>query len=330
MFQFHVPNGYCGILNNENELSSVGWKTMTRRELKFIHVDAFTDIAYGGNPAGVVLGANHILDDDMYKIARELNVRETVFVSDSQSADYQFRYMTPTQEVDFSGHATIAAFHALIDEEMIELPSEVTMFNLETRVGILQIEIVRNETTGMHEVQITHEKPEFCDTYDSKEIAEALGLSLADIMSLYPIQTVSTGTPQLMVPVINMSALERIRPNWEILKAISKDVDYRSIHAFTRDTYEVTSDGHARHFAPELGVNEDPVTGSAAGNMGCYMVHYGLIDSINRVTSIVIEQGHYLGRPGKVFVEVQGDRDEINQVKVSGTAVTMMKGTLFV
>lgn len=318
------------MLNNEKGCSSLGWITMARREMKFIHVDAFTDIAYGGNPAGVVLGANHLLNDDMHKIARELNVRETVFVSDSQSADFLFRFMTPTQEVDFSGHATIAAFHALIDEELIDLPNEVTMFSLETRVGILQIEIVKNETTGMHEVQITHDKPEFLDTYDSKEIAEALGLSLADIMSLYPIQTVSTGTPQLMVPVINMSALERIRPNWDVLKALSENADYGSIHVFTRDTYEVTSDGHARHFAPELGVNEDPVTGSAAGNMGCYMVHYGLIDSVNQVTSIVIEQGHYLGRPGKVFVEVQGDRDEINQVKVSGTAVTMLKGTLFV
>ena len=214
------------MLNNEKGCSSLGWITMARREMKFIHVDAFTDIAYGGNPAGVVLGANHLLNDDMHKIARELNVRETVFVSDSQSADFLFRFMTPTQEVDFSGHATIAAFHALIDEELIDLPNEVTMFSLETRVGILQIEIVKNETTGMHEVQITHDKPEFLDTYDSKEIAEALGLSLADIMSLYPIQTVSTGTPQLMVPVINMSALERIRPNWDVLKALSENADY--------------------------------------------------------------------------------------------------------
>ncbi|MHA1637924.1 MAG: PhzF family phenazine biosynthesis protein [Candidatus Thorarchaeota archaeon] len=318
------------MLNNENRCLPLGWNIMARRELKFLHVDAFTDIAYGGNPAGVVLGANHILDDDLYKIARELNVRETVFVSDSQSADYLFRFMTPTQEIDFSGHATIAAFQALIDEELIELPGEVTMVNLETRAGVLQIEIVKNETTGMHEVQITHKKPEFLETYDSKDIAEALSLSLGDIMSLYPIQTVSTGTPQLMVPVLNMSALERVRPNWDLLKAHSETADYDSIHVFTRDAYDVTSDGHARHFAPELGVNEDPVTGSASGNMGSYMVHYGLIDSVNQVTSIVIEQGHYLGRPGKVFVEVQGDRGEIKQVKVSGTAVTIIKGTLFV
>ena len=58
--------------------------------------------------------------------------------------------------------------------------------------------------------------------------------------------------------------------------------------------------------------------------------HLNSIDSVNQITSIVIEQGHYLGRPGKVFVEVLGDRDEIKQVKVSGTAVAILKGTLFI
>jgi len=302
---------------------------MKRRELKFNHIDAFTDMQYGGNPAGVVLGADHLLDDDMHKIARELNVRETVFVSKSTVADYQFRFMAPKIEVDFSGHATVAAFHALVEEGFVELVDAVTMLNLETRTGILQIEIVKNDTTRRPEIQITHKKPEFLSTYDSKEYADALGLNLVDIMSLYPIQTVNTGTPQLMVPVTNMGALERVRPNWARLKELSENADYVSIQVFTKDTYDVTSDAHARHFAPGLGVKEDPVTGSAAGNMGCYMIHYGFIDSLNPVTSIVIEQGHILGRPGKVFVEVRGSRKVVDQVKVSGTAVTILKGTLY-
>ena len=298
--------------------------------MQFMHVDAFTEVPYGGNPAGVVLGTDNLNDDDIHKIARELNVRETVFVSGSYSADYRFRYMSPSGEVDFSGHATIAAFHALVEEGLAELSQDVTMFSLETRTGILQVEIVRNDTSGFHEVQITHKKPQFLDTYDSVDYAEALGLHLVDIMSLYPIQTVNTGLPTLMVPVISIDALQRVTPNWDKLHELSKDADYVAIQVFTKDTHEVTSDAHARHFAPALGVKEDPVTGSAAGGQGSYMVHYGWISSINQVTSIVIEQGHFMDRPGKVIVEVQGTQNDIQQVKVSGTAVTVIKGLVFI
>ncbi len=302
---------------------------MTRKELKFVHVDAFAEEPYGGNPAGVVLGADNLNDEQIHKIARELNVRETVFVSGSNSADYRFRFMSPTGEVDFSGHATIAAFHALIEEGIAEIAQDVTMFSLETHSGLLQVEIVKNETTGLHEVQITHEEPEFLNTYDSVEYAEALGLHLVDIMSLYPIQTVNTGLPTLMVPVISLAALQKVNPNWDRIEELSSDADYVAIQVFTKDAYEVTSDAHARHFAPALGVNEDPVSGAAAGCLGSYMIHYGWISSINNVTSIVIEQGHSLNRPSKVIVEVTGTQNNIKQVKVSGTAVTVIKGTIF-
>ncbi|MHA1906455.1 MAG: PhzF family phenazine biosynthesis protein [Candidatus Thorarchaeota archaeon] len=303
---------------------------MQRKELKFVHVDAFTEQPYGGNPAGVVLGSDNLTDEQIQKIARELNVQETVFVSGSYTADYRFRYMSPTGEVDFSGHATIAAFHALVEAGLAEISQDVTMFSLETHSGILQIEIVKNDTSGHHEVQITHEKPEFLDTYDSVEYAEALGLNLVDIMSLYPIQTVNTGLPTLMVPVISLEALQKVKPDWEKLEELSSDADYVAIQVFTKDAHEVTSDAHARHFAPALGVREDPVTGAAAGCQGSYMVHYGWISSINTVSSIVIEQGHMMDRPGKVIVEVQGTQNDIQQVKVSGTAVTVIKGTILV
>ncbi|MHA2425645.1 MAG: PhzF family phenazine biosynthesis protein [Candidatus Thorarchaeota archaeon] len=303
---------------------------MQRKELKFIHVDAFTEKPYGGNPAGVVLGSDNLTDEQIQRIARELNVRETVFVSGSYSADYRFRYMSPTGEVDFSGHATIAAFHALVEEGLAEISQDVTMFSLETHSGVLQVEIVKNETSGHHEVQITHEKPEFLDTYDSVEYAEALGLGLHEIMSLYPIQTVNTGLPTLMVPVISLEALQKVKPDWARLDALATDADYVAIQVFTKDAHEVTSDAHARHFAPALGVREDPVTGAAAGCQGSYMVHYGWISSVNPVSSIVIEQGHSLDRPGKVIVEVTGTQNDIQQVRVSGTAVTVIKGTIFV
>jgi len=298
------------------------------RELKVIQVDAFTDTPFGGNPAAVILGADRLSNQMMQKIASEMNVRETVFVSNSKVADFSFRYWTPRSEIDFSGHSTIAAFHALVEEGLLEVVHDVNMVSLETKAGVLAIETMKNESTGIHEIQITHQKPQFLDTYDPKKYAEALGLTLADILSPNPVQTVSTGIPHLIIPLSTMKSMERIKPNWDRLETLRKDADYVSIQVFTRDVKEVTSDAHARHFAPGLGVNEDPVTGSGAAAMGSYMIRYGLMEPTIPVTSIVVEQGHFVNRPGRIYVEVQGDQEEIIQVKVSGTGVTVMKGRL--
>ncbi|MHA2159958.1 MAG: PhzF family phenazine biosynthesis protein [Candidatus Thorarchaeota archaeon] len=299
-----------------------------KHKLEVIQVDSFTDKPFGGNPAAVVLGADHVSEKTMHKIAREMNVRETVFVSKSRTADFRFRYMTPKSEIGFSGHPTIAAFHALAEAGHIDLVQDVTMTRLETNSGILDIEIVKNDSTGHHEIQITHKKPQFMNTYDPKDHAEALGLSLVDIHSPNPIQTVSTGTPHLMLPVSTQRSLDRIKPNWDRLKELQADSDYVSLSVFTRDTREPTSDAQVRHFGPAVGVYEDPVSGSAAGSLGSYLIKYGFMDTPFPVTSIVIEQGHYVERPGKIYVEVRGDQESIDQVKVSGTAVTVMKGTI--
>jgi trans-2,3-dihydro-3-hydroxyanthranilate isomerase len=301
-----------------------------RRQLRFIQVDAFTQVPYGGNPAGVVFEADYLSDETMIKIAQEMNVHEIVFISQSEIADFKFRFLTPRGEIGFSGHPTIAAFHALVESGLAEIVNDITMFNLETKAGTFPIEIVRNETTGFHEVQITHNRPTFMATYDPKEYLNALGLSLVDLFSPNPVQTVSTGTPQLMIPVNTLNSLERIKPNWDKLEELGEDADYTSIQVFTRDTYEVISDAHARHFAPQLGLNEDPCSGAGAGNMASYIIKYGLMEPTHPVTSIVVEQGHFVGRPGKIFVEVRGDQDKVEQVKVSGTAVTVLEGKLYI
>jgi trans-2,3-dihydro-3-hydroxyanthranilate isomerase len=297
---------------------------------KVLQVDAFTTVPFGGNPAAVVLDADNLSEETMSKIAKEMNVRETVFVSKSSKADYKFVFMTPEGPLGFSGHPTIAAFHALVDEGLVELVDDVTMFSLETTTGILQIEIVKNETTRFHEVQITHKKPEFLTTYDPLEIAEALGLSLGDIMAGLPVQTVSTGSPVLVVPLNSMKSLERINLNVSAITKLCKAGDYVSIQVFTKDVIEVTSDIHARHFAPALGVNEDPVSGIGAGAAASYIIRYGLMDTDIPVRTVVIEQGHFVNRPSKVIVEVKGDTDGIDQVKVSGTGIVVLRGTLYI
>jgi trans-2,3-dihydro-3-hydroxyanthranilate isomerase len=299
-----------------------------KRHLDVVQVDVFTDVPFGGNPAAVILDAHNVSDEAMCLIAQEMNVRETVFVSKSSVADFRFRYLTPNGELGFSGHPTIAGFLALVDAGQIQLRSDITVHSLETSTGVLNVDIVKNEKAGLHEVQITHKTPQFLETYDPKEYAEAFGLSLADILSPNPLQTVSTGTPHLMIPVSTQRSLDRIRPDWERLAELHKQGDYASISIFTRATRDPTSDAQVRHFAPAFGVPEDPVSGSAAGSLGSYLIQYGLMEPTLPVTSIVVEQGHYLKRPGRIFVEVRGRKESIDQVKVSGTGVPILRGSI--
>jgi trans-2,3-dihydro-3-hydroxyanthranilate isomerase len=193
----------------------------------------------------------------------------------------------------------------------------------------LNVEIVKNESTGRHEVQITHKKPVFLETYDPKEYLKALGLTRADLHSPNPLQTVSTGTPHLIMPVSTMRSLDRIKPDYDQLKELQKGSDYVSLCVFTRDTRDPTSDAQLRLFAPAFGVYEDPVSGSAAGSLASYLIRYGFMETTHPVTSVVVEQGHYVGRPGRIYVEVRGDQEGIEQVKVSGTGVLVFKGKLY-
>jgi trans-2,3-dihydro-3-hydroxyanthranilate isomerase len=301
-----------------------------RRELKLLQVDVFTDTPYGGNPAAVILAPESLKENEMAKIAQEMNVRETVFVMKSKVADHRFRYMTLRGEIDFSGHATIAAFHALIHEGLVEIYKDETMVSFETNAGLLQADIVKNDTTRLHEVQITHQKPQFLDTYDPNEFNEVLGITLADIDRLVPMQTVTTGIPILVVPLSTLKAFEKVECDLNRLVELQKGSDFSSLCVYTRATHDETSDAQVRHFAPSLGVNEDAVSGAAAACVASYMIRYGIIDDTLGVASIVIEQGHSIGRPGRSYVEVRGDKENIELVKVSGTGIVIMTGTLFI
>ncbi|TFF67920.1 PhzF family phenazine biosynthesis protein [Candidatus Thorarchaeota archaeon] len=317
-------------LNWSPVLGTPGWSAMqSKRALDVIQIDAFTDRPYGGNPAMVVLEADRLSDENIRAIAGEMSVGQTVFVLSSKTADFRLSYWTPGGEMDFSGHLTVAAFLALIEVGLAEIPQDVTMFELETKAGMLQVEVVKNEQTALHEIQITHEKAEFLETYDPVDYAEALGLSLADIMSPHPVQTVSTGTPQLMIPVNTPKSLERIQPDWKRLNELQQESDWVSIQVFSPETGKAAPDVHVRHFAPALGINEDPVTGSAAASMCWYMLRYGIVNASYPVTSIVIAQGSFVNRPGRIFVEVRGDEDVIQHVKVSGTGVIVLRGKLY-
>ncbi|MCK9519259.1 MAG: PhzF family phenazine biosynthesis protein [Dehalococcoidia bacterium] len=288
-------------------------------------VDAFTTRRYAGNPCGVVTHAEGLTDEQMQNIARELNLSETAFVLPSQRATFRVRFFTPLREIPLAGHPTIATMHTLVEEGRIDLSGGEKRVVQELNIGILPVTIGLDANRNVR-VVMTQAKPEFGRRLDRNLFAEALGIAAQDMLESVPPQVVSTGTPQAMVPVKSLDVLRRLRPNYQHLSDLEQVGHYFSAHVFALEAFDAGNRAHARHFAASAGIPEDPVTGSATGGMAAYLWKYGLV----REPRYRVEQGHIMGRPGFVEVEVDGDGEEPQAVRIAGTAVTVLRGTISV
>jgi trans-2,3-dihydro-3-hydroxyanthranilate isomerase len=289
----------------------------------FMQVDAFTTTPLGGNPCAIIFDADDLDDETRLAIAREMNLSETAFVVRSSVADFGARYFTPAEEIPLAGHPTIATVFALIDSGRLKLTGDLTTISLELRVGPIRVDIEAQNGVVQH-IVMSQKKPQFLRTYTPEEVMPVFGLTVADVLPGAPLQTVSTGTPQLMIPVRDLEVLRRSSLNTALYVALRARGDFFSTHLFCLQG--ATEQGHtfARHFVTPPDLLEDPFTGSATGGMGAYLWHHGLIDQ----PAFRAEQGHWMQRPGIAQVNVIGPRDDIETVKVGGSAVTVLRGEL--
>ena len=290
----------------------------------FTQVDAFTDRPLGGNPCAILFDTADLDEATMLAIAKEMNLSETSFVRQSAVADVGARYFTPAVEIPLAGHPTIATIFSLVETGRLTLTGDYTTLTLELTAGVIPIEIYA-EQGQVRRIVMSQNKPQFLDNHDPAEVLPVFGLTEADLLPNLPIQTVSTGTPQMMIPLRDQAALRRAVMNIPAFLALRAKSDFfGGPHLFCLSG--ATEAGHtfARHLDAPPDLLEDPFTGSATGGMAAYLWRYGLL---NRPTFIA-EQGHWLGRPGQATVEVIGPPDNIETVKVGGQAATIMRGEL--
>ncbi len=291
--------------------------------LPFMQVDAFTAHPLEGNACAVVFDTDELSDAAMQAIAREMNLSETAFVRRSKLADFGARYFTPAEEIPLAGHPTIATTFALIETGRLQLRGDYSRIALELKVGAIAVEIYAREGT-VQRIVMSQKQPQFLAKYDADEIMPIFGLAANDALPKVPIQTVSTGTPQLMIPLRSREALQRAQLDIAAYEKLRSRADFFSPHLFCLQGF--TSEGRtaARHFGVPPDTLEDPFTGSATGAMAAYLWHYDLIEH----PTFIAEQGHLMQRPGRAFVEVVGSRENIRTVKVGGSAVTVLRGEL--
>lgn len=288
-----------------------------------MQVDAFTDRALGGNPCAVVFDADTLDDAMRQSIAQEMNLSETAFVQRAESAHAGARYFTPDQEIPLAGHPTIATVFALFESGRLPIDGPVTRISLELKVGPIDVDVFSQDGHPQH-IVMSQMPPQFLASYDAREVLPVFGLTAEDALPGVAPQTISTGTPQLMIPVKDHAALRRIRIDVDAYAALHEAGDFFSPHIFALGGATEAGATFARHVGALPGGAEDPFTGSATGGMAAYLWHYALIDT----PTFTAEQGHWMGRPGKATVEVVGARDAIETVKIGGGAVTVVRGEL--
>ncbi|HDR4437631.1 isomerase [Bacillus thuringiensis serovar brasilensis] len=289
------------------------------KTINVFHYDAFTNKPNMGNPAGIVLDADGLTEEEMQRIAEKVGFNETSFVLSSEVADIRMRYFTPGYEMDLCGHGTVGTIYALRERGLLEEKASLT---IETKAGILPIQIVINEN-GETFIKMGQAAPQFKDFAGSKEeLARSIGLEVNDLDVSLPIVYGSTGNWTVIVLVKNLDVCERMKPNNEVFPSVLKEIPNASIHPICLETYDEKVHMHGRHFSSAYaGTIEDPVTGTASGVMGAYYATYVEKD-FDHEMELIVEQGQEIHKDGRVTVYVTKDvESEKLQIDIAGTAV---------
>ena len=272
-------------------------------------INAFAKTDQGGNPAGIVLYADDLNEDQMKKIAKILGFSETAFAMKSSKASIKVRFFTPAEEVDLCGHATIGLFSFMKEKGLIQ-PGDYTQ---ETNAGILDIQVTQDGYVMMEQT-----KPQFFETIGKEVIAESLGLEPEDLDDEYLPQIVSTGLRDIMIPVKNRNMVDAIKPDMEKITKVSRDYKVVGYHVFALDTlYDDTA--YCRNFAPLYDIPEESATGTSNGALASYLYQYKMVENKD-VTNLVFEQGYSMSKPSEIRASLDIVDGQIDKVYVGGVA----------
>jgi trans-2,3-dihydro-3-hydroxyanthranilate isomerase len=298
--------------------------------LRYRHLDVFTSRPLEGNQLAVFPEPPRSLSTAlMQRIAAEMNFSESTFIFPAQAGgDVRMRIFTPAQELPIAGHPTIGSTFALAEEGVIAPGREAFVFEL----GVGPTPVSLEWKAGRLDFAwMTQPRPAFAAPFDAGMLAAALGVAAEDTRGGAPAQVVSCGVPFLFVPLTSRDAVDRVaidrRGYADVCRRAGASEEALFVFTTARGNDPGEETVYARMLAPAFGIAEDPATGSAAGPLGCYLVHHGAIDAA-RARSFVILQGVAMGRPSRIHVSIEADGTAISGVRVGGRAVEIGRGEL--
>jgi trans-2,3-dihydro-3-hydroxyanthranilate isomerase len=299
------------------------------RNLPYVQTSVFVEDRYpfGGNQLATFWDANHntgLSLETMQGIAREMNFSETTFLEKPlmKGCASKVRIFTPGRELQFAGHPTLGSSFVMKHKGIVTALQSTAV--VELGIGPIHIDFQADNS-----VRMTQPSPTFLETVkDASIITKALGLGSNDVSDEYPIQVVSTGLPFLILPLKSLSAVKKAIPNPQLILKNLKNLPTTDVLIFSSETVHSENNVHARMFAPDVGVLEDPATGSAAGPLGAYLERHNVLKNHSIGEPIQIEQGYEVQRPSRLTVTVP--HESMEEVFVSGKVRLVAEGIFYI
>jgi PhzF family phenazine biosynthesis protein len=286
---------------------------------RFSQVDVFTTRPFFGNPVAVVFDADGLSDAEMQRIAGWTNLSETTFFqqpSTNSGADYRLRIFYPKGELPFAGHPTVGSAHAALEGGVI--PAGKREFVMECGAGMLPLRVEGDSP----ERRIFVRAPEAEFVHEFGTSVEAIsGVLGAPVAADPPPASINNGPVWLFCGMASAD-IARLRPDMTAAARLSRDLSVSGFATFAL-VKGAENKVHIRVFAPDGGVPEDPVTGSANASLPTYLARYGLLKVTGR--EYVSSQGAELGRDGRVQVRVLNDT---GLAEIGGQCVTVIEGEI--
>lgn len=298
------------------------------RKYEFLQLDVFTQTRLAGNPLAVFTDARGLNDDEMQKLAREMNLSETTFILPREPEveareGKRVRIFTVEEELPFAGHPTLGT--ALYLYSTAGNPTDQIVLDL--NVGKVPVgfkanseRVVRDCVDGTIFGEMRQRDPEFGAILSREQVVTGLGLESSDVASDWPIQVVSTGLPFAILPFGDLKKFANIKLNVLEANKILEGIGARFFYLICLAPGQ--TEVRARMF---FYGGEDPATGSAAGCAAAWMVRHGVAKSDEQ---ILIRQGVEAGRPSEISVRATREADRVTNVRVGGYAVEVLRGTV--
>jgi trans-2,3-dihydro-3-hydroxyanthranilate isomerase len=273
--------------------------------LRYVVVDVFTDTALTGNQLAVFTDAREIEGELMHALTREIGFSESTFVLPPESGGAaKVRIFNPREEMDFAGHPVLGTAWVLAQ------PLQRGVVDLETGVGIIPVELDRDESGALVFGRMTQPVPTIEPYPEPDRLLEALGVE----SSTLPVERYDNGVLHTFVGLESPDAVAALRPD---LQALAELEVKANCFAGSGSTWKL------RMFAPAVGVPEDPATGSAVGPLACHLARHGLVEWGEWIE---ISQGVEIGRPSTLFARADGSDGAIERVFCGGRAVVVARG----
>jgi trans-2,3-dihydro-3-hydroxyanthranilate isomerase len=294
--------------------------------------DVFTNRGLAGNPLAVVFDGSGLSDDRMQTITREFNLSETVFVLPPENPAHtaRIRIFTPGRELPFAGHPTVGTAIALAERSKDGRGVDIVSV-LEENVGPVRC-LVRTvpDAASRAEFDLPRMAAQLTAEFDTQRIADALCISAADIgFENHRLSLWSAGVPYVMVPIRDVSVARAIAFNpmlWQRAVAGGGDKSLAA-YVYCRGGSDHRADFHARMFAPDLGIPEDPATGSAVAAISGAIQHFDALADGHH--ALMIEQGVEMGRPSHIHLHIDTQGGRIAGARMGGEAIMVASGQLY-